>query len=338
MKRLLSLILTLLLILPVCLSLQSCGRTLLYSEGDGELNVLCTTFIPFDFAKKIGGEHVTLTILQDSGTDLHNYTPTVATLDAISEADIFICIGGVSDEAWVHNAIEASENKDITTVFLMDAITPIHAELSNDWSDHEKESDLHDHDHDHNHDQSEHSHEGHNHGADEHIWTSLKNAKIMVETIADCFCSADPVNALEYRKNAKDFQSQLSALDAEYAYFFESIMPTTLVIADRFPFVYLLHDYHIPYVAAFSGCSTEVNSSFEMQIQLIKAVKASNIRFIITIEGNEKSLAQAISEETGCKIVTLNSLQSVKRSEIQNGIDYMDIMKQNLNVLKEASK
>ena len=109
-----------------------------------------------------------------------------------------------------------------------------------------------------------------------------------------------------------------------------------LLMADRFPFVYLLHDYHIPYVAAFSGCSTEVNAGFETQIKLIEAVRDNSISTIFVIDGGSKDLADAISSETGCAIAALDSMQSIDRSHIISGANYIDIMQKNINILKEA--
>ncbi len=332
MKKLISCALAVILLLTGAFYTVSCTRTELYSEGNGELNVLCTIFAPFDFARNIGGDKVTVTILQDSGADLHNYTVTSATLEALSAADVFIYIGGVSDEAWVESAIEASGNKDLIAVCLMDHIEPMHAELENDWSDcsHEAENS---HESDENHDED---HENHEHHVDEHIWNSIKNVKLMCEAIRAAFVRADSENSLFYNENYGKYLSKLDELDNGFAETVANADKQILVFADRFPFVYLMHDYRISYTAAFSGCSTEVNASFETQIKLINKVNDSNLSCVITIEGNNKDLAKSISSETGCKILELNSMQSVKRADIIGGADYLEIMRQNLAVIKEA--
>ncbi len=307
----------------ICLS--GCSAESLYSEGNGGLQVVATTFIPFDLARRVGGESVTLTILQDSGADLHNYTPTSATLMALSRADVFLYIGGESDEKWVPDAIRASENHSLDAVCLMDAIEePLHAALSCDWDQHEHEEEGHK------------GHEGHEHHGDEHIWTSLRNASAMVTAICEAFCKADPANEAIYRENAAAYRTELENLDASYTYCVENAARRSLVVADRFPFVYLFHDYKIDYIAAFSGCSTEVNASFETQVTLIEAVREMGLPYVITTEGGQKEPAEAVAGETGCGILQLDSLQSVKRSDIENGVTYYDIMRQNLSVLKEA--
>ena len=329
MKKL-SLLLSALMILSLlCFNFTACSSEAIYSEGDGELHVLCTTFAPFDFVRQVGGDRVKVSILQDSGADLHNYTPTAATLSALSDADLFVCIGGSSDNAWLPDAVNAAGNSSLKTLCLIDSVEPMYASLEDDWSgeEHSHEGDHDDHGHG-------HSHDGHDHGADEHIWTSVKNAMLMVEAIKDALIEADPEGREIYENNAADYLARLTYLDAQLEEL-EGEIPL-LLMADRFPFVYLLHDYHIPYVAAFSGCSTEVNAGFETQIKLIEAVRDNSISTIFVIDGGSKDLADAISSETGCAIAALDSMQSIDRSHIISGANYIDIMQKNINILKEA--
>ena len=173
MKKILSYTLVFCLIIGICSTFfSSCDKNELYSEGDGDLKVVCTIFAPFEFAREIGGDRVTVTLLQDNGADLHNYTPTTATLEALAVADVFIYIGGESDEKWVADAIKSSGNNDIIALCLMDYVEIIHAELENDWLGHDHSE----HEHEHAHDE----HEGHTHAGDEHIWSSPKNVIRMV--------------------------------------------------------------------------------------------------------------------------------------------------------------
>lgn len=313
----------------LCFNFTACSGEAIYSEGDGEIRVLCTTFAPFDFVREVGGDRVKVSILQDSGADLHNYTPTAATLSALSDADLFVCIGGSSDNAWLQDAVNAAGNSSLKTLSLIEKVEPMYASLENDWSGEEHTHEEHEHEHDH-----EHNHDGHNHSADEHIWTSVKNAMLMVEAIKDALIEADPDGRAVYEKNAADYLARLHHLDAQLEEL-EGKIPLVLV-ADRFPFVYLLHDYHIPYVAAFSGCSTEVNAGFETQVKLIEAVKDNSLSTIFVIDGGSKDLADAISSETGCSISVLDSMQSIDREDIISGASYVDIMQKNINILKEA--
>ena len=335
MKRVVLFTMAFLLLISLCaMGFSSCAQLSLYSVGDGDLSVVATIFPPFDFAREVGGERVTVTLLQDNGADLHNYTPTSATLDALSSADIFICIGGVSDEAWINDAIAASGNDSLVKLCLMDFITPVHAELWEDWSGE-------DHDHGHEHDDENehgggHSHEGHEHLADEHIWTSVRNVMAMTEAICGVFSSADADGSEYYSARAEAYIQRLSLLDGELEEIFDGKNAPLAVIADRFPFVYLLHDYHVPYLAAFSGCSTEANASFDTQIRLINAVRDNSLSCVFTTESGDSILAKTVSLETGCDVVVIDSLQSVSRDDIEGGTSYISIMQKNISVLREV--
>lgn len=336
MKRVISLTVAIIMLVALCvMGFSSCSARSLYSEGDGGLEVLCTIFPAFDLAREVGGDKVTLTLLQDTGTDMHSYTPTSATLDALASADVFIYIGGVSDEAWVYDAINASGNEELITLCLIDTVELIHAELEYDWVDHahggeERHSDTAVHSHDHG------DHEGHDHSGDEHIWTSIKNASLMVEAICEVFTLADGENSEYYARLASDYTARLDGLDRSLDSIFSDCDIEAVVFADRFPFVYLFHDYHIPYIAAFSGCSTEINASFETQIGLIRAVERGSLGYVLTIEGEDKVYAKTVAMETGCKIASLDSMQSVTRRDIENGATYLGIMQKNIEVLGEV--
>ena len=323
--------------------LPACGASRLYSEGEGELNIVATNFPPFEFARVVAGEKATITILQDNGADLHNYSPTTATLTALSNADIFICVGGDSDAKWIDDAIANAQNPDLKVVKLTDCVEVFYGELESHnhseychstHGDHDEEE--HDHEHEHE-DEHEHEHEdGHVHTGDEHVWTSIKNVIKIVDAIAEACKSKDAENADFYAANAAAYTAELKALDAEYQAAVDASAHKTLVFADRFPFVYMIKDYGLCHYAAFSGCSTDVNASFETQTKLAEAVKHNSLPAVIIIESSDGSLAETVVAGTDAKILTMNSMQAVTRAQITDGRTYLETMKSNLNVLKEA--
>ena len=318
-KRIPAGLLTLILALILTVgALSACSSNSLYTEGNGDLKVVCTSFPPFDIARQIGGEKVTLTVLQDNGADLHNYSPTAKTLLALSEADILIAVGGESDKKWIDDAVSSAQNPDLTVIFLTDGIELKHAELEH---------------HDHGED---HGEEGDGHSGDEHVWLSLKNVMKISDVISAAFAEKDTENTAYYQTSAASFKAKLSALDGEYEKAVAESEIKTVVVADRFPFIYLTSDYGLCYYAAFSGCSTEVNSDFATQIKLINAVKDHGVPAVIVTEGSGKELADNICAETGCGKVSLNSMQSITRTEIEAGATYLGIMTENLVSLKAA--
>ena len=95
-------------------------------------------------------------------------------------------------------------------------------------------------------------------------------------------------------------------------------------------------DYGITYYAAFPGCSAESEASFETISYLSQQVSAYSLPAVIILENSDPKIAETVitaSKKHEIKIVTINSLQSVTKFDIKNGITYLDIMKKNLDAL-----
>lgn len=319
MKKSVSIFITLCLIISL-ISCQSPQKT-----NSDALSIVCTIFPYYDICKEVVQDNANVTILNNSGTDLHNYEPTLKDIKLISECDVFIYGGGTSD-LWVINTVAASQNDDIKLIRLMDHVTTFNEEFKEGM-----QADSHDHEHDEKH----HHNDSDIHEIDEHIWLSLENATIIAETICQTVQSIDPVNSDYYQNNFNTFSSEANKIDGLYRdLFYENTTP--LIFADRFAFRYMTESYDLTYFAAFPGCSTESFASFNTIAFLMKTVKDYNIDCILTIDTSNSQLAQTVANETGCKIFTLNSCQSVTQKEIDNGLTYLQIMKNNYQILSEV--
>lgn len=339
-KKIITALLCLTAILPLLLTLPSCSRTVFYKEGQGELKIVASSFVPFELARNVTNGNAQITLLQSNGSDLHDYTPTAAALSELKDADIFICIGGVTDSVWVSDAAKACENDDLTVIRLSELCEGKLTELEgHSHSEYCEEHHFHDHDDgehdDHGHD--EHSvHDGHNHTADEHIWLSVKNMIKLTDAVYQACASKAPNIAQSCKSNADAYISALCELDRKYTETVAASEKKTAVFADRFPYIYLTDDYGICHYAAFSGCSSETDASFETAVRLTEAVKDNALQYVFVTENTDKKLAQSIASSTGCQILTLNSLQSVSAKQIKDGITYVSAMEHNLLELQKA--
>ena len=115
MKKLILLILTLTVAYG---TLFSCSGATLYTEGQGELKIVATTFVPFDLAREVAGERSSITLLQSNGGDMHDYAPTAGALAALKDADIFICVGGVLSSAPSEDIITSADTTQQTVLIL----------------------------------------------------------------------------------------------------------------------------------------------------------------------------------------------------------------------------
>ena len=236
-----------------------------------------------------------------NGTDLHSYQPSVKDIAAISRADVFCYVGGVSD-TWVNDVLDTTENHTAKLVSMVDAAHADEEVLAEGMQDDDHHH--HDHDHDHDHDAEEETE------VDEHVWLSLRRAQLACAAMRDALCQADPSHAER----------------------------STIVVADRFPFRYLAEDYGLTYYAAFPGCSAETEASFETIVFLSDKVKSLGLSCVLTMEGSNHSLAKTILENAGTdgSILTLQSLQAVSQSEIDQGATYLSKMQENYSVLEKA--
>ena len=290
-------------------------------KNQTKLKIVATTFPQYDWIREIIGKdnaNVDLQLLMKNGGDLHSYQPTAGDIANISDANLFVYVGGESDE-WVDDALKEKTNKDMKVVNMMQALGD---DIDEEEEGLEKESE--------DHEEIEY---------DEHVWLSLKRAQKIVKAITDELVELDPTNAKEYQANAEAYITKLSTLDKSYESTVNTVKDRTWIFADRMPFHYLAKDYGITTYAAFNGCSTETNASFETIVSLAKYADELGIKHIMTIEGSDKKLAKAVIENTTDKnqdILTLNSLQSVSQSDIDKGLTYYGAMEENLKVLAQS--
>lgn len=322
-------LLSLLLISALLLTLLGgCGEGAEISSD--KLSIVTTIFPEYDWVREILGDRadsVDLTLLLDKGVDLHSYQPTADDMIKISACDVFIYVGGESD-SWVDDALKEARNDKMIVIDLFDLLSE-RVLPEEELEGMQAEAD------------DEHEHEG-GEGEpeyDEHVWLSLKNAAVCVEKIAERLAAADADNADAYRANAAAYIDKLNSLDADYAAAVSSASRRTLLFGDRFPFAYLADDYQLHCYAAFIGCSAETEASFETVIYLADKTDELNLPYILTIEGSNAKIADTIIAATknkSAEVLSLNSMQSTTKADVEAGEKYHDIMSDNLNVLKQA--
>lgn len=300
----------------------------------GNLKVIATIFPQYDWIREILGDNpagIEVRLLLDNGVDLHNYQPSADDIVAISTCDLFVYVGGESDE-WVEDVLESSSNRNMKTVNLIDALGSL---VKEEEIKEGMQADDHEHDHEHEH---EHEHEEEAE-YDEHVWLSLRNAKVLCAAIESALETIDPANATVYRTNLDSYVGKLDLLDREYSDVVGGSSFRTLLFGDRFPFRYMVDDYGLDYYAAFIGCSAETEASFETIAFLVSKVDSLGLRNVMTIDGSDRKIARTIVENSRSKdlgILTLNSLQTVSVSDVKQGISYLGVMQENLGVLKKA--
>lgn len=314
---------------------NSVGEVNNSATKESTLSVVCTVFPQYDWVRQILGnqlEGTKLTLLLDKGVDLHSYQPTAEDIVTISNADLFIYVGGESD-AWVEDVLVKPHNERMVVLNLMDILK---GEMKEEEVVQGMQADT---DH---HDEAEEARENDAQEAfeyDEHVWLSLKNATKVCHSISEALSSLDSQHAEGYQNNCEAYITQLSNLDAEYDQVVTQAERTTLLFGDRFPFRYLVDDYQLTYYAAFVGCSAETEASFETVRFLASKVDELKLPVVLVLENSDQKIAKTIinnTQEKNQTVLVLDSMQSVTLDDIEGGANYLSIMKGNLDVLSEA--
>ena len=326
MKRILSIVISIFLILGCLAGCGSGSGQPQPGEEDSKFKIVTTIFPIYDWVVNVLGDDpagTEVTMLLNSGVDLHSFQPTAADIMKISTCDMFIYVGGESDE-WVEDALKEATNKDMIVINLMDLMGDAAKEeemvegMQEERGDDEEGSEY-----------------------DEHVWLSLRNASLLTNAISTAIQEMDPANADQYQANTAAFVEKLEALDEEYKAAVSGAQFNTLLFGDRFPFRYLADDYGLSYYAAFVGCSSETEASFATVTFLAQKMDELALPAVMTIEGIDQRIAETIIQSTESKdqeILTLDSMQAVTAKDVENGATYLSIMENNLSVLKDALK
>ena len=296
------------------LCLCSCASQNEADNADSQkLKIISTVFPPYDLARQIAGDNADISILLPPGSESHTYEPTAKEIIEIQNCDIFLYIGG-ENEQWAEKIISSNKTDSLKTVKLIDCVKTL------------EEAELHEEEH-----EEEHSHE-----TDEHIWTSPKNEQLMLTAVYDAICEADPENKAVYTKNKDSYNEQLTELDKAYKEAVGNAKNKTIIMADKFPFRYLAEEYGLDFYAAFSSCSDESEPSAAAMTSLISKIKELKIPVVYYLEFSSTKVADTLCSETGASSLMLHSCHNVSKEDLDKGVTYVELMKQNLENLKTA--
>lgn len=284
----------------------SCGEV---ERSTGKISVVTTIFPYYDFARSVSKGTCDVDMLLKPGSDVHSFEPTPSDILKIRNADLFIYNGGESDE-WVDSILESLGDTDKPVVMKMtDYVKPL-TEMD---ADHHAEDEE-----------------------DEHIWTSLDNAKTLVSKISDEVSKLDQKHKTVYNINGLDYIEKISKVQSEIENTVNSSESKKIVVGDRFPLLYFATEFSLDWECAFPGCSTETEPSLDRLSKLTDTIEKDKIKTILKLEMSENKVADTLADETNTKVRTFYSAESVSKEDFANNITYVDLMERNNNALKEA--
>lgn len=271
------------------------------------LVVTATLFPQFDFARAVAGELADVRLLLPPGVESHSYEPSPQDIIAINGSQVFLYTGPYM-EPWAADIAQSLASGvavvDVSAGLTLDEVA-----------------------------------EAHGHGGrhyDPHIWTDPAMAMAMVDNIAAAFAQADPANATAYAANASAYKAELQALDDGFREAVAAGSRRTICFGGRFALHYFAKRYGLTCIAAYDSCSEETEPSARAVARIMDAIRQEGIPVIYYEELVEPKVALSIAKETGAKALLLHSCHNVSAKELQDGVTYLSLMRQNLANLKEG--
>lgn len=321
-----------------------------------------TTFYPvYYLASRIAGDAAEVQMLLDGGQDAHSYEASAQDVVAVQESDLFIYQDDemeffVEDLINIINTDNTLILKSTEGLELLDGEGHAHDE---DDHEHNHEEEDHDHnqeeDHDHNHEEEDHEHNyeeddhghdenhehnhedddhhdhGHSHESDPHTWLDPLFYAEQAKNVEAALIALDPDNQEIYESNTLSLIEDLETLNQEYETALADLEDRTIVVQHQ-AFGYLAHAYNLEQIA-ITGLQTNQEPSAQVLAQMQDYVSENNIEVIYVDLAMSTSISETIAQATNAELRPLRTLEIVTPDERESGIDYLSIMRDNLEQL-----
>lgn len=166
---------------------------------------------------------------------------------------------------------------------------------------------------------------------DPHIWLNPLNAITQMENITYATVKIDPDNKDYYLANLETCKASFTTLDAECMQKANGFTNKNIVVSHA-AYGYMAERYGLNQIY-INGINADEEPTTKTLTEIIDKVKELHITTIFTEELISPEIAEKIASETGVKIEMLNTLETIDEGE-----DYISLMKDNFNKLEKACK
>ncbi|WP_108672230.1 metal ABC transporter solute-binding protein, Zn/Mn family [Peribacillus acanthi] len=340
------------------------------SDIQEKITVYTTVFPLEDFTKKIGGDYVQVNTVYPPGSDEHTFEPSQKDVIKMAQSNLFLYIGH-NLEGFVEQSKDILEKEQVKTVAVGESIKienlhheenaseehkhdedghDNHSEEASEEHKHEEDShdnhseeaseehkheeDSHD-NHENEESNTEENHEEHEHSdVDPHLWLDPIYSISMAETIKNELVKLKPEQKEYFEKNYAELKNELEELNLQFEDTIKSAK-TNKVIVSHAAYGYWENRYGLEQIS-ISGLSSTSEPSQKQLKEIIEIAKENNIHYVLFEQNINSKLADIVQKEIGAKPLTLHNLSVLTEKDIKNKQDYLTLMKQNLETLKQA--
>jgi zinc transport system substrate-binding protein len=269
----------------------------------GKVEVVASFYPLAEAAERVGGDRVAVTNLTAPGVEPHDLELTPGQIESISSAQLVLYLGGGFQPA-VEDALNDAAGKtlDVSSGLRTLAVPPGESEASLT--------------------------------ADPHVWLDPELFSQVVRKVEGALAEADPPHAGAFGKNARAYEEQLSALNADYRAGLSSC-DRNVIVTSHAAFGYLSRRYGLVQ-EPIAGLSPEAEPNPQHLADLKAMVERDGVTTIFAEDLVSPKVAQTLASETGVTTAVLNPLESLTPSELDAGENYVSVMRQNLSLLRKA--
>ncbi|KAF6614256.1 MULTISPECIES: metal ABC transporter substrate-binding protein [Paenibacillus] len=286
------------------------------ADSGKKLNVVTTFYPMYEFTKQVAGDHANVTALIPAGAEPHDWEPSAKDMAQVKDADVFVYNGIV--EGWAEQALSSASNDKRVVVEASKGLNLMEGSAEEEEGEEAHAEEGHDHDH----------------VLDPHVWLDPVLAQKEVEAIEAGLVKADPTNKADYEKNADAYIAKLKELDTEFKTGLKNVKRKDF-ITQHAAFSYLAKQYGLTQVP-IAGLSPEQEPTPDKLAGIIKFAKDNNVKTIFFETLVDPKVAETVATEIGSKTDVLNPLEGLTDEDKQKNLDYLGVMKNNLEALKKA--
>ncbi len=266
---------------------------------NGKVKVSASFYPLAFFAKEVGGDLVEVSNLTPAGAEPHEYEPSIKDIEKIYKSQLFI-YNGVGLDSWADKIAGNLNPKTTKTINMSSYFSLIKIENIDD----------------------------------PHFWIDPKNNIKQVEVIADALTDIDPKNKDIYKKRADALKTKLSNLDLSIREGLSKCLLREIVTAHD-AFEYFAERYNLR-IVAISGVSPDEEPSAKKMAEIVDLVKKNGVKYVFFETLVSPKLSETIAREAGAQTAVLNAAEGLTKEEEQRGFNYINIIEDNLEVLKKA--
>lgn len=277
-----------------------------------KIKVTASTYPMYYVSKEIGQDNIDLDILVPIGVDPHEYEISLKEMKNLENTDLFI-YNGSGLEHWGEKMSSNLKDKNKNVINASSFVELLNIEEENGDDDHE--------DNDHG-------------DKDPHIWLDPTNVDKIAVAVKEELKKLDQKNSEIYEENYFELSKKLKELDREYREELKDKKENTILVSHR-AFAYLAHRYDLKQIA-ITGISPHSEPSPKALSELINITSEKDIKHIFFEVLSSPKSVEMIAEEADLEVLTLNPIGGITTEQFDSGVDYIDLMEDNLDNLKKA--